>query len=311
MNDITINGTVRGPEGDAIGSALLTLISPQGQQLGRARTCRPHGFYQVTAPARRVRAHHGGGRVAAEGDRRGGWRPGLGARHFLPSTSGLTGVARAGADGEAVAGAMVVVTDDRGEVLAGAKTGDNGVFTFEDLPAGTFTIAVNATTYRPRAIPVEIGGQGLTRVEVALAAGARLQGIVRAGEHRRPLRDARVTLVDAHGEVVATATTGEDGRYAFTDLEAADYTLIAGGYPPACHPAQRDREWRDRIRRGTRPPGRVTPGPAGPGTVTGTTRRPHTAAGTFGPVRRGSGFRPAAAGAGRSPTARRKLRQPC
>jgi hypothetical protein len=34
------------------------------------------------------------------------------------------------------------------------------------------------------------------------------------------------------GNVVGTATTGSDGAYAFTDLDAGEYSLIAGGYPP-------------------------------------------------------------------------------
>ncbi|WP_256090866.1 SdrD B-like domain-containing protein, partial [Streptomyces griseus] len=37
---------------------------------------------------------------------------------------------------------------------------------------------------------------------------------------------------DAAGNVVATATTGEDGAYAFTDLDAGEYAVIATGYPP-------------------------------------------------------------------------------
>jgi hypothetical protein len=41
-----------------------------------------------------------------------------------------------------------------------------------------------------------------------------------------------VTLVDAAGNVVASATTGEDGMYAFTDLDAGEYTVVATGYPP-------------------------------------------------------------------------------
>ncbi len=32
--------------------------------------------------------------------------------------------------------------------------------------------------------------------------------------------------------MVATATTGEDGAYAFTDLDAGEYAVIATGYPP-------------------------------------------------------------------------------
>lgn len=41
-----------------------------------------------------------------------------------------------------------------------------------------------------------------------------------------------MTLVDAAGNVIATSTTGEDGAYAFTDLDAGDYSVIASGYPP-------------------------------------------------------------------------------
>ena len=32
--------------------------------------------------------------------------------------------------------------------------------------------------------------------------------------------------------MVATATTGDDGAYAFADLDAGEYTVIATGYPP-------------------------------------------------------------------------------
>lgn len=48
----------------------------------------------------------------------------------------------------------------------------------------------------------------------------------------RPLADARVTLVDVAGNVVASTATGEDGGYAFTDLDSGEYTVIATGYPP-------------------------------------------------------------------------------
>jgi hypothetical protein len=48
----------------------------------------------------------------------------------------------------------------------------------------------------------------------------------------RPLNDARVTLIGTAGKVVATATTGEDGGYAFTDLDAREYRVTAAGYPP-------------------------------------------------------------------------------
>ncbi|WP_075737852.1 carboxypeptidase regulatory-like domain-containing protein [Streptomyces acidiscabies] len=57
-----------------------------------------------------------------------------------------------------------------------------------------------------------------------------MRGIVQAAG--RPLNDARVTLIDAAGNVVATATTGEDWGHAFTDLDGGEYTVAAAGYPP-------------------------------------------------------------------------------
>ncbi|MFJ5729869.1 carboxypeptidase-like regulatory domain-containing protein [Streptomyces paradoxus] len=46
-----------------------------------------------------------------------------------------------------------------------------------------------------------------------------------------PLSGARVTLVDAAGNVVATTRTGLDGAYAFSGLDTGAYTVIATGYP--------------------------------------------------------------------------------
>ncbi|MEV0637988.1 carboxypeptidase regulatory-like domain-containing protein, partial [Streptomyces sp. NPDC050619] len=117
-----------------------------------------------------------------------------------------------------------------GDLLATGTTGEQGEFSFAELVPGAVTLAVNAAGYRPRALPVEVGGAGVTRIEVDLDAGAQLEGVVRAPHG--PLADARVTLVDAAGNVVATATTGTDGAYAFTDLDGGEYTVIATGYPP-------------------------------------------------------------------------------
>jgi uncharacterized surface anchored protein len=232
MDGTSIHGSVRGADGAAVGAATVTLISLQGRQLGRA-VAEQDGSYAIDSP--------GAGSyvlIAAAG----GHQPQASAivvgneplTHdiTLSGTSGLAGMVLRAADARPVAGAMVVVTDVRGEVLATGKTALAGTFSFGELPAGTFTVAVNASGYRPVALPVEVGTAGITRIEVELRSGAFLQGTVRAGADHRPLSDARVTLLDAAGNVAGTATTGKDGTYAFTDLDAGDYTLIASGYPP-------------------------------------------------------------------------------
>ncbi|MFE9143858.1 MFS transporter [Streptomyces tubercidicus] len=227
-----VHGFVRNAEGHPVPRSAVTLISLGGRQLGRA-VAQANGSYALDAP--------GAGSyvliAAADGHQPQASTVVIGeAPHaydiLLSGTSGLGGQVRSAATGAPVDGAMVVVTDVRGEVLATGKTGAEGHFAFDELAPGTFTVAVNAPNHRPAALPVEIGGQGITRIEIELLSGARVQGVVRAGAHRRPLPDARVTLVDAAGNVVATSTTGEDGAYAFTDLDAGDYTVIASGYPP-------------------------------------------------------------------------------
>lgn len=219
---IPVHGVVRGGEGGAVPRAAVTLISPAGRQLGRA-VAGDDGGYTLDAP------ESGSYVLIASAD---GFQPqaatvAVGAEPLaydilLAGTSGLTGSVR-GAEGDTpVEGAMVVVADVRGDVLATGKSGPGGEFAFAELLPGSVTVAVNATGFRPLALPVEIGAQGVTRVEAVLRSGALVRGTIRAGADRRPLPDARVTLIDAAGNVVATATTGDDGVYGFADLDAGE-----------------------------------------------------------------------------------------
>lgn len=227
-----VQGVVRGAEGAPVARAAVTLISLGGRQLGRS-VARADGGYTLDAPG------SGSYVLIASAD---GFQPQastvvvgeepLAFDILLSGTSGLAGNVRAAEAGTPVEGAMVIVTDVRGDVLATGVSGQTGEFAFGELVPGSVTVAVNAAGFRPLALPVEIGGQGVTRVEAALRSGALVQGVVRAGSARAQLADARVTLIDAAGNVVATATTGEDGAYAFADLDAGEYSVIATGYPP-------------------------------------------------------------------------------
>ncbi|MFF8968641.1 MFS transporter [Streptomyces sp. NPDC014995] len=227
---VPVRGFVRGAESAPVPQAAVTLISLAGRQLGRS-VAQADGSYTLDAPGT------GSYVLIASAD---GFQPQASTvvvngepvayDILLSGTSGLGGVVRAAGSGEPVKDAMVIVTDVRGDLLATGTTGDQGEFSFAELVPGAVTVAVNAAGFRPRALPVEIGTTGVTRVEAVLEAGAQVQGVVRAPHG--PLADARVTLVDAAGNVVATATTGADGAYAFTDLDGGEYTVIATGYPP-------------------------------------------------------------------------------
>ncbi|MGV9844085.1 MFS transporter [Streptomyces fungicidicus] len=227
---VPVRGHVRGADGAPVPQAAVTLISLGGRQLGRS-VAQADGAYALDAPGA------GSYVLIASAD---GHQPqastvvvnGEPLAHdiLLSGTSGLTGLVRSAGTGLPVPEAMVIVTDVRGDLLATGSTGEQGEFSFTELVPGTVTVAVNAAGYRPRALPVEVGGTGVTRVEAELETGAQVRGVIRAPHG--PLADARVTLVDAAGNVAGTATTGADGAYAFADLDGGEYTVIATGYPP-------------------------------------------------------------------------------
>ena len=227
---IQVHGRVRGADGTGVGRAAVTLISLGGRQLDRA-VADGDGGYAVVAPG------EGSYVLIASAD---GRRPQAATLVvsservaydvLLTGAGGLAGLVRAADSGAPVAGATVVVTDVRGDVLASQQTDGLGEFTVGDLAPGTVTLAVGSPKHRPKALPVEIAAAGTTRVEVELRPGAQVRGTVRGAAG--PLGDARVTLVDAAGNVVGTTTTGDDGGYAFSDLDTGQYTVIATGYPP-------------------------------------------------------------------------------
>ncbi|PNG19972.1 MFS transporter [Streptomyces cahuitamycinicus] len=227
-----VSGRVRDTTGDGMAGATLTLISPAGSQIGRV-VAHSAGRYELTAPA-------AGSYVliaAADGHQPQATTVVLGERPLLHDLvlaggSRIGGTVVSAADGVAVEGALVTVTDVRGDVLAGGTTDAAGRFGFGELPAGDVTLTVNAPGFRPEALPVQATGPEVTALKVPLRPGAQLRGVVRAGAPLRNLTDARVTLVDAAGNVVGTATTGPDGCYAFADLDAGSYSVSAAGYPP-------------------------------------------------------------------------------
>lgn len=167
--------------------------------------------------------HHHGGR------RSGRLRPGA-LRRGRPDRHGP------GHPGDRpLPGALVIATDVRGEVVASAAADHTGEFGIVDLTPGGYTLVVSAPGHRPAALPAEVAGGAANRYEIRLAPGAHVHGTVR-NRAGHPVDDARVTLLDAAGNTVATTVTGAHGAYAFNDLDTGDYTVIASGYAPQAVP---------------------------------------------------------------------------
>ncbi|MFE5299397.1 MFS transporter [Streptomyces sp. NPDC056632] len=227
---VPVCGTVRHHDGSCVPRAALTLIDVQGRQIGRGASG-DDGRYALSVPGSGsyVLIAAAGGHQPQAVSVTVGERP-VELDVVLGGAGRLAG-AVVTADGTPVRDAAVTLTDVRGEVVASTRSGRDGGYVIGELVAGEYTLAASAPAFRPAALPVSVQASRETRQDIELAGGAVLRGTVRAGGGR-PVEDARVTLLDAAGNVVDTLTTGPDGTFRFVDLSSGEYTVIAAGYPP-------------------------------------------------------------------------------
>ncbi|MGW2233511.1 MFS transporter [Streptomyces sp. NPDC001759] len=227
---IPVCGTVQHSDGTVVARAALTLIDVTGQQIGRGASGED-GRYALSTPGTGsyVLIAAAGGHQPQAVTVTVGERP-VELDIVLGGAGRLAGQVRT-ADGTPVRDATVTLTNVHGEVVATTRSGREGGYLVTELVAGEYTLAASAYTYRPVALPVTVQAARETRQDVELAGGAVLRGTVRAGGGRL-VEDARVTLLDAAGNVVDSLTTGPDGTFRFVDLATGEYTVIAAGYPP-------------------------------------------------------------------------------
>jgi hypothetical protein len=227
---VPVCGTVQHPDGTVVPRAALTLIDVAGVQIGRGASGED-GRYALSTPGSGsyVLIAAAGGHQPQAVSVTVGERP-VELDVVLGGAGRLAGSVVT-ADGTPVRDAAVTLTNVHGEVVATTRSGREGAYVITELVAGEYTLAASAPAFRPAALPVTVQASRETRQDVELAGGAVLRGTVRAGDGR-PVEDARVTLLDAAGNVVDTLTTGADGTYRFVDLSSGEYTVIAAGYPP-------------------------------------------------------------------------------
>ncbi|MGW1678846.1 MFS transporter [Saccharopolyspora sp. NPDC002376] len=225
-----VHGTAQDSVGSPVAGVVLTLTDANGRQVERARTDQDGQF--------RLAVTHGGTYVLIASG--GSYQPTASmvavgehpVRHDvqLLGAGQLAGLVHVG--GVGVGGAMVVLTDVRGEVVATTATTADGRYAFADLVGGSYALTVTAPKYRPVANSVTVADGEQTTADVVLQNGAQLTGVVRSANLGVAVPDARVTLLNSGGAVVGAATTDVDGNYTFTDLPDGEYTVIATGYPP-------------------------------------------------------------------------------
>ncbi|MFI1398279.1 MFS transporter [Streptomyces sp. NPDC020681] len=230
ISGLPVCGTVQHHDGSTVPRAALTLIDVTGHQIGRGASGEDGRYaLSVPGPGSYVMIAAAGGHqpqavTVVVGERTVELDVVLGGAGRLAG-SVVT------ADGTPVRDAAVTLTDVRGDVVATTRSGREGGYVITELVAGEYTLAASSPAFRPAALPVSVQAARETRQDIELAGGAVLKGTVRAGGGR-PVQEARVTLLDAAGNVVDTLTTGPDGTFRFVDLSSGEYTVIAAGYPP-------------------------------------------------------------------------------
>lgn len=227
---IPVTGSVQHHDGTTVPRAALTLIDIQGRQIGRGASGED-GRYALSTPGTGsyVLIAAAGGHQPQAVTVTVGERP-VELDVVLGGAGRLAGSVIT-ADGTPVREALVTLTNVHGEVVASTRSGPDGGYVIDELVAGEYTLACSAPAFRPAALPVSVQSARETRQDIELAGGAVLRGTVRASGGR-PVEDARVTLLDAAGNVVDSAITGADGTFRFVDLSAGEYTVVAAGYPP-------------------------------------------------------------------------------
>ncbi|WP_236574014.1 MSCRAMM family protein [Streptomyces sp. GS7] len=153
----------------------------------------------------------------------------------VPAGAGFHGVVR-NAEGEVLGGAALTLVSPDGRQVGRTASHPDGRYALDAPADGPYVLITTADGHQPQAATVTAAATpvpyGVRLPRTTVPSGVQVRGTVRAGEGGRPLPDARLTLVDAAGNVVRTTITDADGAYALTDLTAGEYSLIASGYPP-------------------------------------------------------------------------------
>ncbi|MGV4926710.1 MSCRAMM family protein [Streptomyces sp. HJ7] len=153
----------------------------------------------------------------------------------VPAGAGFHGLVR-DAGGEALGGVALTLISPDGRQVGRTLSHPDGRYALPAPAGGPYVLITAADGHEPQAATVMAGAgpvaYGVRLPRAVGATGAQVRGTVRAGKAGDPLPNARLTLVDAAGNVVRTTLSDADGAYAFTDLTAGEYSLIASGYPP-------------------------------------------------------------------------------
>lgn len=144
----------------------------------------------------------------------------------LAAGSLIRGVVRDSASGEPLAAAGVVLTGEAGSLVSFAAITDaQGNYEFGELPAGTYSLAVDADDHETAVIQgIGVGAAATQAQNVGLdAATIELSGTVQNAAG--PVPGAYVLAIDPSGAAVSSAVTASDGTYTLGTLSPGTFSI--------------------------------------------------------------------------------------
>ncbi|MGY9069229.1 MFS transporter [Streptomyces sp. CAS3] len=144
-----------------------------------------------------------------------------------------------GAESAPVPGAAVTLISLAGRQLGRSVAQADGSYALAAPGTGSYVLIAAADGYQPQASTVVVGEEPLS-YDLLLSGTSGLTGVVRASGSALPVKDAMVIVTDVRGDLLATAATGEQGEFAFTDLVPGPVTVAvnAGGFRPRALPVE-------------------------------------------------------------------------
>ncbi|WP_308706092.1 MSCRAMM family protein [Nocardia nova] len=141
--------------------------------------------------------------------------------------------------GAALPNAVLTLISMSGRQIGRSLTDAEGYFELTAPEPGSYVLIASIDGRRPDASTVQLAHHPVP-CDVVLTAMAGLTGTVARGDDGTAISGARVSALDARGEVLASAATADDGAFGLAELPEGDVTIAvsANGFHPAALPVR-------------------------------------------------------------------------
>ncbi|WP_228534589.1 collagen binding domain-containing protein [Nocardia sp. BSTN01] len=141
--------------------------------------------------------------------------------------------------GAALPDAVLTLISMSGRQIGRSLTDAEGYFELAAPEPGSYVLIASIDGRRPDASTVQLAHHPVP-CDIVLTAMAGLAGTVSRGDDGTAIAGARVSALDARGEVLSSAATTDDGTFGLAELPEGDFTIAvsANGFHPTALPVR-------------------------------------------------------------------------